>query len=327
MITNRAIVSTSANPFHFGHLDLYNQARKIFGKNNVKVAIGKNIKKDIDFNRIIFHMAPYNINYDTAEGVTLSDYCSKNKINYIIRGIRDSTDMNYELKLNSINKEINKNVKTIFLPTQEKLRNISSYSILELMRYGKFDVIKKFMNEDSMYRFFNLQPQYIIFFGKSCSGKSTYLRKSYGDYVIDVDNIFWNIFEKCFGKEKRIEIQTKSRNTIYSGQKLNELVSIYSTEDFWTTMLKFIRDNYKKTHFYSNRINFSNELFVLDFPDIGSYWHTIPAEIKGKFYLVQLETNLEKRTNFIKNRNFQKQIKILDINYKEPNYFDETRKI
>lgn len=324
---NKAIVSTSANPFHFGHLDLYNEASKIFGNNNVKVAIGKNIRKEINFNRIIFHMTPYNISYDTAEGITLSDYCKENKINYIIRGIRDTTDMNYELKLNSINKEINKNVKSIFLPTQEKFRNISSYSILELMRYGKFDVIKKFMNEDSMYRFFNIQPQYIIFFGKSCSGKSTYIRKFYGDCVIDIDKIFWNIFEKCFGIDKRAKIQNESKNKIYNGQKLDELIFLYSTREFWEIMLEFIIDKYKKIHFYSNRVSFSDGVFILDFPAIGNYWHTIPAEIKGKFYLVKLETDLEKRMNFIQNRNFQKQINILDANYKEPSYFDETRKI
>ena len=108
----KAIVTTSANPLHYGHMSLYNESVKIFGKGNVKITIGKNANKNIDFGRILFHIKPYGVDYEIAENITLSDYCKNNNIDYIVRGIRNAVDAEYELKLDFLNKEINCDIQT-----------------------------------------------------------------------------------------------------------------------------------------------------------------------------------------------------------------------
>ena len=62
--TPKAIITTSANPFHYGHLDLYNKAKKIFP--DVKVVIAQNSDKSQSVN-LKEHMDCYDIPYEIIE--------------------------------------------------------------------------------------------------------------------------------------------------------------------------------------------------------------------------------------------------------------------
>lgn len=317
----KAIVSTSASPFHFGHLELYRAASKLFGVKNVTVAIGKNYKKNCDLDQINFHMIPYKIPFELADNITLSDYCEKNSIKYIVRGIRDSKDTDYELMLSYINKELKSDLKTIFFPTDERFRNISSSLLNELLRYEKFGTIKKFMNEDAMYRFFYKKPEFVVFFGKSCSGKTSYISKKYSNNFVNVDSIFWDIFSLCFGKKEMELVKKLSYEAIYSKNSLDKLIDKYSTDEFWSIMFSFVKDNYKKTNYTDKNLNYSG--YILDFPSIGCYWKKIKPEIRSRFYLVKLETDNNKRKSFIAGRKMESKINYLDYNYRDPEYFDK----
>ena len=147
---NTAIITTSANPFHFGHLDLYNKAKEIFP--DVKVVIAQNSNKDKSYN-LKPHMDCYHIPYEIIEDITIADYCKNKDIKYIVRGIRNGVDAEYELKLDFVNKEINPNIQTIFIPTNDTYSNISSSTIRELLKYHKYDIVKMFMNEKAMWRY------------------------------------------------------------------------------------------------------------------------------------------------------------------------------
>lgn len=325
----KAIITTSANPLHYGHMSLYDEAIKIFGKNNAKITIGKNANKNIDFNRILYHIKPYKVDYEIAENITLSDYCKNNNIDYIVRGIRNAVDAEYELKLDFLNKEINCDIQTMFFPTKDIFSNISSSSINELLKYNKYDIVKKYMNEDAMYRYVNVTPEFIVFFGKSCIGKTYYLKnfafKNTNIQTIDVDKIFWDIFESCYGKNERIIIQNKSKEQIYRGLSLEDLINKYSTIKFWEVFFSYIRKNFVKYKIENfTTLNINREVYLLDFPSIGSYWNTIPPYLRGKLYLISLiNSNLQDRNNFIKLKCFENNIFYLDNNYKLPDYFDE----
>lgn len=149
---NKAIITTSANPFHYGHLDLYNKAAKIFL--DVKVVIAQNSDK-VKANNLKAHMDVYNIPYEIIENQTIADYCKENEVRYIVRGIRNGVDAEYELKLDFINKKINPDVQTIFIPTDDTYSNISSSTIRELIKYKKYDIVKEFMNEEAMWKYIN----------------------------------------------------------------------------------------------------------------------------------------------------------------------------
>ncbi|MDR1499249.1 MAG: hypothetical protein LBS34_03095 [Rickettsiales bacterium] len=323
----KAIVTTSANPFHHGHLSLYREAGRVFGEGNVRVAIGKNFSKNVDFNRIIYHLTPYKIKYDITENITLSDYCRDNKVDYIVRGIRNAVDAEYELKLDFLNKEINEKLQTMFFPTKDIFSNISSTSINELLKYNKYDIVKKYMNEDAMYRFAHKYPEFIIFFGKSCIGKTYYLENTIfkGKNTVKVDEIFWDIFQECYGRKLRIKVEDESRKLVYNGKSLDQLVKKYSTVEYWQAFFSHIRSNCEKYRIDENIIDFEVEdrVYLLDFAHIGVYWSTIPPQLRGALYLVNMKNSTKNRNEYINEKNFRNKVNYLDDNYKEPYYYDK----
>lgn len=131
---------------------MYNKAKDIF--DDVKVVVARNSNKD-KIENLEYHLDAYNINYEIIEDITVADYCKEHNIKYIVRGIRNGVDAEYELKIDFVNKEINPNLQTVFLPTNDVYSNVSSSTIRELLKYKKFDVVKKYMNENAMYRYIN----------------------------------------------------------------------------------------------------------------------------------------------------------------------------
>ena len=146
----KAIVTTSANPFHYGHLDIYNKAKVIFP--DIKVVIAQNSDKVKPVN-IRPHMDCYNIPYEIITGKTIADYCKENNVTHIIRGIRNGVETEYELKIDYVNHELNPDVQTIFIPTSDTYSNISSSIIRELLKYKKYDVVMKYMDVKAMQKY------------------------------------------------------------------------------------------------------------------------------------------------------------------------------
>jgi pantetheine-phosphate adenylyltransferase len=323
----KAIITTSANPFHYGHLDLYDRAADIFGEGLVKVVIGKNTGKNVDFEQISYHLVPYKIKYEIIQGSTLADYCKDVGIKYMARGIRSSADTEAELKLAFINREINKDLDVVFLPAKHIFDNISSSGIAELLKYRKFDVAEKYMNVDAMYRFYNKKPKFVVFFGKSCIGKSYYLNKTFKD-VANSDKILWEVFERIYGKEKMEAVRRESRDLIFGGRNIADLMKIYSNEIFWNEFFDFIERNIAADDMsWYIDLKDKNEVYAVDFASIGVYWDTVPAELRGKIYLVKLENSDENRQKYIISKNFEEKITYLDKNYAEPHYFDMIKNI
>lgn len=64
----------------------------------------------------------------------LVNFCKKNEINVIVRGLRAVTDFEYELGLASVNRSQNDAVETIFLPTHHELSFVSSSTVKEIAK-------------------------------------------------------------------------------------------------------------------------------------------------------------------------------------------------
>ena len=69
----------------------------------------------------------------------VADYCKEQGCEYLIRGLRNTTDYLYEENVASINTEINPNIKTIYFRTRNEV--LSSTFVKELYKYGK-DITK-----------------------------------------------------------------------------------------------------------------------------------------------------------------------------------------
>ena len=67
-----------------------------------------------------------NIKIINYKGLTV-EFCKKNKIRFIIRGLRDFKDFEFEKKIYHINKSLNNNIETIyFMSDQDKIKIKSS---------------------------------------------------------------------------------------------------------------------------------------------------------------------------------------------------------
>lgn len=321
---SKAIVSTSANPFHFGHLDIFNKAEQIFGKGNVKVVVAQNSdKKDSVKEQIWFHMNAYKIPFEVISGQMIADYCKQNNITHIVRGIRNGVDAEYELKLDFANREINKDVQTVFIPTDDTFSNLSSSTIREFLKYDKIDVVKKYMNEDALYRYVERCPKYSCFFGQSCCGKTTYL-KNKNFYTIDVDKFIWEVMTELYGESTTNNYKVICRDLFEQSQfelfkeQINEL-----PRHFWDVFFANVEQKIASVKWYKTETtcNFNN--VGLDWAAVGNYWSVIPIEYRSRMQMVKFDCDDHTREMFIEKKGFQSKIKKLDTMYTDPPIIDQ----
>lgn len=153
-----AVYAGSFDPLTNGHLWVIDSALKIFDKLIIVIASNSN-KKPIFSEEERFHMI-YNIIFDnrnTKSGVEidflhknifLADYCKMKNINFIIRGIRNISDMEYENSILEVNNSINPSLTTLFLIPPKSLCHISSSIVKELISVNSMNSsleIKKYV--------------------------------------------------------------------------------------------------------------------------------------------------------------------------------------
>ena len=66
----------------------------------------------------------------------LVNYCQEHGIDTLVRGVRNGADVEYELQMAHMNKELNPNIETIILPTNTEYSFISSSLIKEVLKFG-----------------------------------------------------------------------------------------------------------------------------------------------------------------------------------------------
>lgn len=132
----------SFDPITTGHVDLVKRALPVFDK--IIVAIGVNSQKQTLFSveqrkawiEEVFSNEP-NVYVDVFEGLTVH-YCKKVDANYILRGLRNSSDFDYEKTISQLNHIVGGNIETFFLISQPEFSHISSTIVREIIK-GKGD--------------------------------------------------------------------------------------------------------------------------------------------------------------------------------------------
>ena len=76
-----------------------------------------------------------NVEIDTFAGL-LVDYAAKRKSHAILRGMRAVSDFEYEFQLSGMNKALQPDLETIFLPTSTQYTYISSSLVREVAKLG-----------------------------------------------------------------------------------------------------------------------------------------------------------------------------------------------
>lgn len=137
--TRKAIFAGSFDPITNGHLDLIERASKLFDELQIGVLYNPNKKGLFTFEERVKLIEDCTNHIDNIKVVSfdglLVDYCEQNNIQTLVRGIRNSADVEYELQMAHMNRELNSNIETIILPTTTKYSYVSSSLIKELLKF------------------------------------------------------------------------------------------------------------------------------------------------------------------------------------------------
>jgi pantetheine-phosphate adenylyltransferase len=132
-----AVFAGTFDPFTIGHQDIVIRALPIFDE--IIIAIGVNEEKTPIFPLVerikIIHKSFINqkkIKVETYTGLT-GVFCKRINAQYLIRGIRNSADFQYENDLAQANRELF-GIETVFFLTSPTLCHVSSSLVRELYK-------------------------------------------------------------------------------------------------------------------------------------------------------------------------------------------------
>ncbi len=135
-----AIFPGSFDPYTKGHHDIVSRGLTIFDR--IIIAIGHNSQKkryfDIDRMEQNIRLA-----FEGEERVSIIVYnrltaglAREYDARYLLRGLRNTTDFEYENSISQVNKYLNQELETVFLITSPQFAAISSSIIREVHKYG-----------------------------------------------------------------------------------------------------------------------------------------------------------------------------------------------
>ncbi len=135
-----AVFPGSFDPPTYGHINIIERASRLFDHVDVVIAVNpekKYLFSDTERVDMLVQLTSgfENVSVHTCKGLIVS-YCKDIGANVLIRGIRNSLDFAYEFDLSMINKSLNPDIETLFVPTEQKYLLIRSSSIKELARFG-----------------------------------------------------------------------------------------------------------------------------------------------------------------------------------------------
>jgi pantetheine-phosphate adenylyltransferase len=136
-----ALFAGSFDPFTKGHEDIVLRGLRVFDE--VIVAIGYNSTKSnryFPIEQMIEKIESTFTKYPNIKVLTYSEltaeFARKHNARFLLRGVRNTTDFEYENSISQINKKLNSELESVFLITTPQLAWISSSVIRDVHRYG-----------------------------------------------------------------------------------------------------------------------------------------------------------------------------------------------
>ena len=133
----KAIFPGSFDPITIGHVDIIKRAMKVFDE--IIIAVGDNIDKKYMFpkeKRVEFVKQTFNnynsIKIESYSGLTV-DFCKKNNTEFMIRGLRNPADFEFEKSIALTNRKMT-DIETIFFLTSPENSFVSSSIVRDLIR-------------------------------------------------------------------------------------------------------------------------------------------------------------------------------------------------
>ena len=138
-MTKSAVYPGTFDPITNGHLDILERSLKLFDKIIILIADNPNKKpllsKDERLEIIKEATKQYqNVEINYHDGLLLN-YLKEHNIKFIIRGLRAVSDFEYEFQRALLNREVNKEIETVFIMTKDKYSYLSSSIVKEMAMF------------------------------------------------------------------------------------------------------------------------------------------------------------------------------------------------
>jgi len=148
----RVVYAGSFDPITLGHISVIERAAHLFAEVHVLIANNRSKKHLFDISRrtelvqlSVAHLA--NATIVPFEGI-VADYVNANGVIAVIRGIRNSTDLEYEMQLEQYMRSTTK-ADTIYLSPYTKDIQTSSSLVRMFIQSNKSELAQTYMHPDA----------------------------------------------------------------------------------------------------------------------------------------------------------------------------------
>ena len=136
----KALFPGSFDPITLGHVDIIKRAYDLFDE--IVIGIGTNSTKQNMFSveqrkkwiEETFKDFP-NVSVAFYSGLTVN-FCREINAQYIIRGLRDTKDFEFEKSIGQMNRELDNGIETVYLITDPALSAINASIVRDIIKHG-----------------------------------------------------------------------------------------------------------------------------------------------------------------------------------------------
>ena len=134
----KAVFPGSFDPMTNGHINIIQRAAKLFDEIDVVIAVNDDKKylfsTEERLSLVQELIMPFrNVSVHTWDGLIV-EYAKQTGAKVLIRGIRNMNDFSYEFDLSLMNHNLNPEVETLYIPTDQKFLLLKSSAIKELAK-------------------------------------------------------------------------------------------------------------------------------------------------------------------------------------------------
>jgi len=135
-----ALFPGSFDPFTKGHEDIVLRGLNLFDE--IIIAIGYNSGKSQRYFPIDLMIEKISTTFKSYPAISVkvyseltAEFAKKNEARFLLRGLRNTTDFEYENSISQVNKQLYEVLESVFLITSPQFAYISSSIIREVHRY------------------------------------------------------------------------------------------------------------------------------------------------------------------------------------------------
>ncbi len=135
-----AVYTGTFDPIHLGHVDIIERGSRVFDR--VIVAVGINPDKAPLFSleervRLVREVVKEHKNVEVMPFTGLAvHFVREIKANCMLRGLRTTSDMEYEFTMSLANMTLDSNIETVFLMAKDIYSHLSSSLLKQIAAFG-----------------------------------------------------------------------------------------------------------------------------------------------------------------------------------------------